>query len=71
MVMPYMETECGRFLQFETLTLCPIDLRPVIPELLSPEETAWLNDYHARVREVLTPHLDPTTAKWLEETTRA
>lgn len=71
MVMPYMETECGRFLQFETLTLCPIDLRPVIPELLSPEETAWLNGYHARVREVLTPHLDPTTAKWLEETTRA
>lgn len=69
MVVPYLETECGRFLQFETLTLCPIDLRPVIPSLLSPEETGWLNAYHARVREALTPYLDTDTAEWLKRAT--
>ena len=71
MVVPYMETECGRFLQFETLTLCPVDLRPLIPELLSHEEIEWLNAYHVRVREALTPCLDSDAARWLEEATRA
>ncbi len=69
MVVPFTQTECGRFLQFETLTLCPIDLRPVIADLLSPEETRWLNAYHARVREALTPHLDTATAQWLAQAT--
>ncbi|WP_136656326.1 aminopeptidase P family protein [Nitratireductor sp. XY-223] len=42
-------------LGFETLTLCPIDRRLVIADLLSPEELSWLNGYHARVRDVLAP----------------
>ncbi len=45
-------------LGFETLTLCPIDTRPVIPSRLSREERAWLNAYHASVEARLGPHLD-------------
>ena len=45
-------------LGFETLTLAPIDLRLIEPKLLAPEEIAWLNAYHARVRAALSPHLD-------------
>ena len=69
LVVGAMETECGRFLRFEPLTLCPIDLRPVMPELLAPEEVAWLNDYHAMVREALSPHLDATEQAWLHQAT--
>ena len=71
LIIPAMETECGRFLRFEPLTLCPIDLRPVKRELLADDEVAWLNDYHARVCETLAPHLDPAEQSWLEEATRA
>lgn len=45
-------------LGFETLTLCPIDRRLVVADLLSPEELSWLNGYHNRVRDVLAPLLD-------------
>lgn len=45
------------FLSFETITLCPIDTRLVVPALLEPEERAWLNDYHALVRRTLEPEL--------------
>ena len=58
-------------LAFETLTLAPIDLDLVEPELLSAAEIAWLDAYHARVRETLAPLLDRATARWLEEATRA
>jgi Xaa-Pro aminopeptidase len=50
---------------FETLTLAPIDRNLVARELLEDDELAWLNAYHARVREVLTPLVDPETAGWL------
>ncbi len=53
-------------LGFETLTLAPIDLRLVEPSLLSPAERAWLNAYHARVRRLLIPLVDPDTAAWLD-----
>jgi Xaa-Pro aminopeptidase len=56
---------------FETLTLAPIDLNAVDRSLLSAEEVAWLNAYHTRVRETITPLVDAKTAKWLEEATRA
>ncbi|MEM7651907.1 MAG: aminopeptidase P family protein [Pseudomonadota bacterium] len=60
-------------LSFETLTFAPIDQRLVVRELLSDAEVAWLNAYHAQVREVLTPRLidagAPETAKWLESVT--
>ncbi len=50
---------------FETITLAPIDLALVEPELLDDEEKAWLNAYHARVRKTLSPLLDPETRRWL------
>ncbi|MCE5980089.1 aminopeptidase P family protein [Pseudomonas sp. JR33AA] len=56
----------GDFLQFETLTLCPIDTRCLLPELLSKEEVEWLNSYHARVRERLAPLLQGDALAWLE-----
>jgi len=52
-------------LAFETLTLAPIDRNLVDKSLLAPAEIAWLNAYHARVRETLTPLLDRETADWL------
>ena len=58
-------------LAFETLTLAPIDLDLVEPELLSAAEIAWLDAYHARVRASLAPLLDRATARWLEAATRA
>jgi Xaa-Pro aminopeptidase len=56
--------------RFETLTLAPIDRRLVLPELLTPEETAWLDRYHARVAETLAPLLDAETRAWLAAATR-
>jgi Xaa-Pro aminopeptidase len=55
---------------FETLTLVPIDQRLIEPTLLSAGETAWLNAYHARVRESLTRLCDSETAAWLAHATR-
>lgn len=69
--VPYMETEHGRFLGFETLTLCPIDTAPVIKEMLTDEERAWLNGYHITVRERLTPYLDGDDTEWLRQATEA
>jgi Xaa-Pro aminopeptidase len=53
----------------ETLTLAPIDRRLVAPELLSDDELAWLNAYHARVRAELSGRVDPETATWLAQAT--
>lgn len=58
------------FYSFETLTLCPIDLRLVKRELLTAEEIRWLNSYHRRVRKELTPRLDRAEAAWLKNVTR-
>jgi Xaa-Pro aminopeptidase len=54
---------------FETLTLAPIDLRLVSPTMLTMTENAWLNAYHAHVRETLFPLLDAHTQTWLEHAT--
>ena len=60
----------GRFLQFESLTLCPIDLRAADLSMLTPEEKSWLNDYHARVRQLLMPLLaDEADRQWLDKAT--
>jgi Xaa-Pro aminopeptidase len=56
---------------FETITLAPFDLACVEPGLMSPEEIAWLNAYHALVRKTLSPRVDAKTKKWLREATRA
>jgi Xaa-Pro aminopeptidase len=63
-------TEFGSFLDFETLTLCPIDTRCIDRDLLSPVETDWLNRYHATVRSRLEPHVTGAAADWLEANTR-
>lgn len=66
----YKDTEFGKFLQFESLTLCPIDTTPIVKEELLPEEVAWLNEYHQRVYDVLAPHLDnEEDKKWLRQAT--
>jgi Xaa-Pro aminopeptidase len=56
-------------LAFETLTTAPIDLALIEPALMDGREIAWLDAYHARVREVLSPLLDPETAAWLAQVT--
>ena len=67
LITPYKETEFGKFLQFEALTLCPIDTSPVIAGVLLPEEIDWLNAYHRRVFDTLSPHLSPEESAWLRD----
>ncbi|MEO5698351.1 MAG: aminopeptidase P family protein [Burkholderiaceae bacterium] len=58
-------SEFGEFLEFETLTLCPIDTRCIERALLSPDEIDWLNAYHATVRERLSPLVSGAALAWL------
>ena len=69
-ILPYKETEFGRFLQMEPLTLCPIDTEPIIPDMMRPEEIEWLNHYHKRVYDELEPLLEDEDREWLKEKTR-
>lgn len=71
LIVPYMETEFGKFLQFESLTLCPIDTAPIVREMLTAEEAQWLNEYHAMVYDRLAPHLTEDERNWLAEATQA
>ncbi len=71
LIVPYKETEFGRFLQFEPLTLCPIDKAPIVREMMLPEEIQWLNDYHQRVFETLSHHLSEEEVVWLREACEA
>ncbi|KVD31744.1 peptidase M24 [Burkholderia ubonensis] len=64
------QTEFGDFLAFETLTLCPIDTRCVLVEMLHEEERAWLNAYHATVRERVGRHVSGDAKAWLEARTQ-
>jgi Xaa-Pro aminopeptidase len=59
----------GELLGFETLTLAPIDRALVDAALLTPEEIAWLDAYHARVREEIGPQLEGEERRWLDEAT--
>ena len=67
LITPYMETEFGRFLQFESLTLCPIDKTPIVIDMLTQEEKLWLDNYHQKVFETLSPHLENDDVEWLRE----
>ena len=58
-------------LGFETISFAPIDLRPVERALLTAPEIAWLNAYHAKVRETVAPHVEGETRAWLEAATAA
>ncbi len=70
LITPYKETEFGKFLQFESLTLCPIDTTPILTDMLLPEELDWLNSYHHIVYERLSPMLDDGERKWLQQATK-
>ena len=59
------ETEFGRFLYFENLTLCPIDTRLIDLQLMTENEIQWLNRYHAKVRELLLPLTEGAARDWL------
>ena len=67
LMIPYKETAFGKFLQFESLTLCPIDKTPIVRSMLLPEEIDWLNAYHQHVFDTLSPHLDADETVWLRE----
>lgn len=64
------KTEFGNFLKFETLTLCPIDLKSIDTNLLTHEEITWLNNYHQTVFEKLSPHLNGELVEWLKDQTK-
>jgi Xaa-Pro aminopeptidase len=60
----------GQFMKFETLTVCPIDLDVIDASLLTPEEKAWLNNYHKACFEKLSPYLEGEELEYLKEATR-
>lgn len=70
LIKDYMETEFGKFLQMESLTLCPIDTAPIDVDMLLPEELNWLNSYHAEVYAKLAPYLDKEEQIWLKNATK-
>lgn len=70
LIKDYMQTEFGKFLQIESLTLCPIDTTPIDLSLMTSEELDWLNAYHKEVYEKLAPRLDEEEKAWLKEATK-
>ena len=70
LTVPAEKTEFGEFLRFETLTLCPIDTRCVERDMLSGDEIAWLNAYHAEVANRVGPLVSGPAREWLESRTR-
>ena len=69
LIVPAESTAFGDFLKFETLTLAPIDTAPIVLEMLSTEEREWLNNYHRRVYESLSPYLEGNEKEWLRKAT--
>ena len=65
------KTEYGQFLYFEPITYVPIDLDAVNPDMMTKEDKAQLNAYHAKVYELVSPHLNEEEQEWLKEYTRA
>lgn len=70
LIKDFVTTEFGKFLQMESLTLCPIDTAPIDVSMLLPEEIKWLNDYHREVLTKLSPYLADDEIEWLEEATK-
>ena len=71
LTIPAMHTEFGEYLQFETLTLCPIDTRCINIAMLRDDEIIWLNDYHSLVLQRLSPRVAGAALTWLQERTQA
>ena len=69
LITHFTDGEYGEFLQLEPLTLCPIDKKPIVLEMMEADEIAYLNQYHARVYEMLSPYLDEAERAWLQEAT--
>lgn len=67
---PYRSTPFGEFLQFSSLTLCPIDTAPIERSMLTIDELSWLNNYHRTVYNTLAPHLDSEHTEWLKDATK-
>lgn len=70
LIKDFIETTFGKFLQMESLTLCPIDTAPIDVDMLLLEEVEWLNAYHREVFEKLSPYLEDEEVGWLAEATK-
>lgn len=70
LIKDFVETTFGKFLQMESLTLCPIDTAPIDVGMLLLEEVEWLNAYHREVFEKLSPYLEDEEVGWLAEATK-
>lgn len=71
LIVPAGESQFGKFLKFEPLTLCPIDTAPIDLGLMTDKELQWLNDYHKTVRQRLTPLIkDGAVKEWLADATK-
>lgn len=66
----YSQTEYGRFMKFETLTLCPIDTKSIDVSMLAKEHIAYINEYHGNVYKCLVPFLDEQETLWLKTHTQ-
>ena len=71
LAVPAGEGMFGGYLQFDTVTLCPICKKGIVKELLTQEEREWLDSYHRRVYSLIAPHLDTDEEAWLREACRA
>lgn len=70
LIKDFVETTFGKFLQMESLSLCPIDTAPIDVDMLLLEEVEWLNAYHREVFEKLSPYLEDEEVGWLAEATK-
>lgn len=70
LIVPDKETDFGTYYKFDILTLCPIDTRPIVLDMMTPDELQWLNAYHQRVYDELAPHLDEEEKEWLRGKTK-
>ena len=68
--VPYCENEYGTFYQFETITICPIDTKPILKDRMLKEEIDWLNAYHEKVYQVLEKRVAPDMLPFLKEKTK-
>lgn len=66
----WIKNEYGQFMEFENLTYAPIDLEGILPEEMTGTEQSYLNQYHKKVYETLSPYLNDEEKKWLKEAAR-
>lgn len=64
------ETEFGQFMKFESISYCPIDLKGIDVSMLTGKEKQWLNSYHSKVYELISPHVNKEEREWLKRETR-